>query len=48
MKSVTFYVTLGSGFPSRNALSSTSDLCGWEKGASWDAPLIVAYDKMLP
>jgi len=38
----------GSGFPSKNALSSTSDLSGWENGASWAAPLTVANDKMSP
>lgn len=38
----------GSGFPSKNAFSSTSDLSGWENGASWAAPLTVANDKMSP
>lgn len=38
----------GRGRLSKNALNSTSDLSGWENGASWDAPLMVAKDKILP
>ena len=39
---------VGSDFPSKNAFSSTNDLPGCENGASWDAPLMVANDNMLP
>jgi hypothetical protein len=38
----------GRGWPPRNALNSTSDLSGCENGASWDAPLMVAKDRILP
>lgn len=38
----------GSGRPSKNDLNSTSDLSGWENGASCDAPLIVAKESILP
>ena len=38
----------GRGLPPRNARNKTSDLSGWENGASWDAPLMVAKERMLP
>lgn len=38
----------GSGLPCRNALKSTRALSGCEKGASWEAPLMVANDSMSP
>lgn len=33
---------LGKGLFSKNDLNKTSDLLGCEKGASWEAPLMVA------
>jgi hypothetical protein len=38
----------GRGWPCRNALKSTSDRPGCEKGASWEAPLMVANDSAPP
>lgn len=38
----------GKGPPRRNARNRTSDLSGWENGASWDAPLMVAKERMFP
>lgn len=38
----------GSGFPPRNALKRASDRLGCDNGASCDAPLMVAKDKMSP
>lgn len=38
----------GKGLPSKNDLNSTSDLSGCENGASWDAPLMVAKESILP
>jgi len=38
----------GRGWPPKNALNRTSDLSGCENGASWDAPLMVAKDRILP
>ena len=40
--------TSGKGMPSKNDLNSTSDLSGCEKGASWEAPLTVANERILP
>ncbi|KAK6922466.1 hypothetical protein RJ641_012973 [Dillenia turbinata] len=38
----------GNGRPSKKALNRPSDLPGCENGASWDAPLMVANDKISP
>ncbi|KAJ8449766.1 hypothetical protein Cgig2_001422 [Carnegiea gigantea] len=38
----------GNGFPWTKEPNSTSDLAGCEKGASWAAPLTVAYVRMSP
>jgi hypothetical protein len=43
-----FQRIVGSGFPSKNDFSRPNDLPGCENGASWDAPLMVANDKIPP
>lgn len=38
----------GRGLLSKNDLNSISDLSGCENGASWEAPLMVAKERILP
>jgi len=42
------HIASGKDLPSKNDLNSISDLLGCEKGASWEAPLTVANERILP